>query len=289
MWRLKEKEIHLYDQGVSAIVESLQATGRVLEVFDPNHSAAHFTPSTLPFTLAIIPGAFAKEFPEHDARGQRIVEAAQELGLTAEIIEVPSFCSPSVGARYVAEWLEGAGQQEVLLVSLSKGSADAASFFSNPEYRSSHSRIRGWISIGGLLSGTPIINRIHSHPLARLYVAAALRLKGYRYSDLLTLRWSRQSLPEWNANPALSIPIVNVYGIPRYQHLSSPLAIRAVKRALRYGVSDGGGVLLGDLHRYQGSFVLVKDRDHYFRDVPIKALLVRLLFWVREANGANHA
>jgi hypothetical protein len=92
--------------------------------------------------------------------------------------------------------------------------------------------------------------------------------------------WSDAHAPSWNTCGALSIPVIHVQSVPRYEDLSSRLAIRAVKRAFHYGVSDGGGVLLSDLARYNGSLVLIEKRDHYFRDIPMQALLGRILYWI---------
>lgn len=288
MWRLGDEEVASYNREVESTIDRLRATGRVLEVIDPDHLASPSDPAALPLTIVIVPGAFAKEYPQHDARGQRIADAARGLELNVEVLDSPSFCTPQVGGDCVADWLTRTDIRNVIFVSLSKGSADVASFFSQPSYRSLHHQIRAWVSIGGLLYGSPIVNAIHARPLWRLFISGLLRMKGYRYTDLSTLMWNSAHSPSWNKVGALSIPVIHVQSVPHYEDLSSPLAIRAVKRALPYGVSDGGGVLLSDLNRYDGSFVLVEKRDHYFRDIPMEALLRRILYWIERVAEQRH-
>ena len=288
MWRLGERDAARYNQDVASAIERLKGTGRVLETIDPERLPPVGNPLNSSVTMAIVPGAFAKEYPQHDARGQRFVDAAQALGFNVDVVDVPSFCSAKVGGDCIANWLKHTNKRNVVLISLSKGSADTASFFSNPDYRPLHHHVRAWVSIGGLLCGSPIINAIDARPLWRLFISSLLRMKGYRYADLASLRWDSVRQPEWNSYGTLSIPVIHVQSVPRYEHLSSPLAIRAVKRALPYGVSDGGGVLLSDLSRYDGSFVLVEKRDHYFRDVPVQPLLRRMVYWIDRVSERRH-
>lgn len=288
MWRLGEEDVVAYNRQVESTVERLRSTGRVLETIDPDHLAPSEERQATPSTILIIPGAFAKEYPKHDARGQRIVKAARDLGVNVDVLDTPSFCSPVVGSSYIANWLARTGKRDVLLVSLSKGSSDAASFFSQPSYQRFQQQIRAWVSIGGLLSGSPIVNLIHARPLWRLFISGLLRIKGYRYADLLTLMWNDAHAPLWNTYGALSIPAIHVHSVPRYEDLSSALALRAVKRALHYGVSDGGGVLLSDLARNDGYLVLIEKRDHYFRDIPMRALLARILYWIDYVAERGH-
>jgi hypothetical protein len=280
MWKLREEEVVGYNRQVEDTVKSLRATGRVLETIDPDRLTPSVTRGVTPSTILIVPGAFAKEYPEHDAQGQRIVDAAKDWGINVCVLDTPSFCSPVVGGSYIANWLARTDRRDVMLISLSKGSSDAASFFSQPSYRPLQQQIRSWVSIGGLLYGSPIVNAIHARTLWRLFISGLLRINGYRYTDLSTLLWSDAHAPSWNRCGALSIPVIHVQSVPRYEDLSSGLAIRAVKRAFHYGVSDGGGVLLSDLARYEGSLVLIEKRDHYLRDIPVQALVGRILYWI---------
>jgi hypothetical protein len=288
MWRLGEEEVVGYNRQVESTIERIRATGRVLETIDPDRLTPSEDREVTPSTIVIVPGAFAKEYPQHGAQGQRLVGAARDWGFNVDVLDTPSFCSPVIGGSYIANWLTRTGRRDVILVSLSKGSSDTASFFSQPSYRPFQQQIRAWVSIGGLLHGSPIVNAIHARPLWRLFISGLLRMKGYRYTDLSMLMWNEAHAPSWNTFGALSIPVIHVQSVPRYEDLSSGLAIRAVKRALPYGVSDGGGVLLSDLARYDGSFVLIEKRDHYFRDIPMQALLGRILYWIDYVVERRH-
>jgi hypothetical protein len=284
MWRLQEHDRIRYNLEVDSTLAQLKASDKVLETIDPDKLQFEVRSIIPSYPIVVVPGAFTQEYPDHDARGQRIIHAAKSIGLDAETIGLPSFCSPQTGGECIAKWLGQSDKRDIILVSLSKGSADTASFFSSPQHYALRKQIRAWVSIGGLLYGTPIINTICANPMLRLYISTLLRLKGYRFKDLKTLMWHRTMAPPWNDYDLPIVPMLHVQSIPRYEHLSCPLAIRAVKRALSYGVSDGGGILLSDLLRYKEPLLLVEKRDHYFKDLPIQALLHRILFWINHLS-----
>jgi len=275
-----------YNEGVSSVLQELTSRGQVLDALRPEELSTCDDSFSKTLPIAVVPGAFTKEYPSHDARGQRIIDAATALGVEAHAVPLPSFCSPSEGAGWLAKWLEQCPAEHVLLISLSKGSADVASFLSNPSYTHLQPRIAAWVSVSGLLCGTPICNTINRHPLRRLSVSALLRIRGYRYRDLRELRWHAEELPHWNKLSEVALPILHVQGFPRYQDLSSRLSRKSVHRLLAFGQSDGGGVLLRDTLRYPGWHLPVLGRDHYLTNVPMQPFLRSILSWAQTSSYA---
>src|SRR5687767_7733809 len=60
----------------------------------------------VPFKLAIVPGAFYREFPASGADGRLVREAARRLGIDVEVIPIQSFGSIDSNAEIIANWLQ---------------------------------------------------------------------------------------------------------------------------------------------------------------------------------------
>lgn len=230
-----------------------------------------------PLPLAIVPGAFYREYPANGADGTSLLEAASKLGMDAHRIPVPSFCGVKEGAQCVFSWLRQWRGAPVLLLSLSKGASDVAALFSGSEGPLVLGKVRGWVSVSGILTGTPLVNYIDQSLFRRLYIRLLLRLLGYRYQDLLSLKWSGDTDPTWCSLPELPFPVIHLMALPEQSELSSNLSRRAYRRLLSFGASDGGGVLLKDLLRYPGCVIPLSGQDHYMRKANPEDLLRRLV------------
>ena len=229
-----------------------------------------------PKTILIIPGAFAKEFPEHGADGRRIVEAAKRLGIAAHVVNLPSFCSPEVGAEGIAKWFETTGLSNVVLFSLSKGSLDLIYFIKNFKNSRYFHSIDAVVSVNGIINGTPLVNRIDRSIVRKIGVKALLRYHGYRYRDLKPMIWSQEYSDRFSAVQSL-FPILFLQSFPYLENLSNSLAKKSVRRLSLYGPSDGGGVLLSDISKYRGVVLPILRQDHYLTNFSEDLLLNKTL------------
>src|SRR5258708_24864301 len=97
-------------------------------------------------------------------------------------VPVESFGSLARNASLIADWLLQHKQQRVLLISLSKGSADLKVALALPNANELFDHVVAWISLSGLPQGTPLVAWLRRQPLRQLGVRLLLRLPGQRYS-----------------------------------------------------------------------------------------------------------
>ncbi len=182
-----------------------------------------------------------------------------------ERVPVESFGSLARNAAVIANWLSQHGQQQVVLISLSKGSADLKIALGLPEAHRLFGNVTAWISLSGLPQGTPLVAWLRRQPLRRLGVRLLLRLRGQRYSVVEELRPEAGGpLTTWPALPP-RVRVIHVVSFPLRRHLAHPWAERGYERVAPLGPNDGGGFLLGDVTRLPGTVFPVWGADHYLQ------------------------
>jgi hypothetical protein len=215
--------------------------------------------------VGIVPGAFYREHKNTGADGARLAQIVRSMDCAVECVSLRSFGSLAENAALLSGWLRQHQGRPVVLVSLSKGSADlkiALGLRNAPElFRD----VKGWVSLSGLPQGTPLVAWLRRQPLRRWGVGLLLRLRGQRYSVVEELRHEPDGpLATWPALPP-RMSVIHVVGFPLRRHLAHPWAARAYERLSPLGPNDGGGFLLGDVTRLPGSVYPVWGADHYLQ------------------------
>lgn len=238
-------------------------------------------------TIVVVPGAFYREFPSSGANGEMILAEARKLGLATDRIPLSGFGSLRENGQAIREWLacrrDRHPAESLILVSLSKGAADLKAAWSecHTDVRTEFSNVRAWISLSGILNGTPLSNWLMGQPLRSRLVAC--RLWWWRYSLAVVRELTHGG--EWASAP-LQVPpslrLVHVVGFPLRRHLSTWLARRGHRRLAKYGPNDST-LLLADALQWPGDVYPLWGRDHYLRaaedDIP--QLVARVLRIVR--------
>jgi hypothetical protein len=209
-------------------------------------------------TLAIVPGAFWREYPGTGVGGQVLEEPARRLGMPVERIPVASQGRLADNARTILAWLSRSRAEELVLVSLSKGSADVHTALALPGAAEAFARVRVWIDLSGIACGTPMVDWFRARPLRSLVLGAGLRLKGIDPRFLLDLAPA--------APPALpaGLCVLRVAGFPLRHHCSSARSRRWWRRLAPLGPNDGVSCL-GDLAALPATFLPFWGADHYLR------------------------
>ncbi|HEX8968515.1 MAG TPA: hypothetical protein VF937_11580, partial [Chloroflexota bacterium] len=131
-------------------------------------------------TVLLVPAPFYRELPEFGGDGRLMRQVARAFGLRVGLVPVPSVGSVRAGAeavrRAVTDCVE-AGATPVVLVSLSKGSADVRVAL---ESGLPTAAVAAWVQVCGLVRGSPWVNRILSAWPDRLLLAGFLGLAGGR-------------------------------------------------------------------------------------------------------------
>ena len=220
---------------------------------------------TQPTLIGIVPGAFYREHKNTGADGARLADILRTQNCRVERIPVDSFGSLTKNASLIAEWLTQHKHERVVLLSLSKGSADIKIALGMPNAAEVFRNVVAWISISGLPQGTPLVAWLRSQPFRRLGVTFLLWLRGQRYSVVEELRQEKDGpLADWPDLPP-TLRLIHVVGFPLRRHLAHPWAARAYERVAPWGPSDGGGFLLADVSKLPGIIYPVWGADHYLQ------------------------
>jgi hypothetical protein len=218
-----------------------------------------------PTLIGIIPGAFYREHKHSGADGARLVAIGEAMGCPIKLVPVESVGSLARNAEVISKWLLQNKKQRVLLISLSKGSADVKVALALPNAEALFGNVVAWISMSGLQQGTPLVAWLRRQRLRRLGVRLLLRLRGQRYSVVEELRPEADGpLAVWPALPP-SLRLIHILGFPLRRHLAHPWAPRAYERLAPLGPNDGGGFLLADVAQLPGTVLPVWGADHYLQ------------------------
>jgi hypothetical protein len=215
--------------------------------------------------VGIVPGAFYREHQDTGADGACLAAIVKSMNCPVDRVPAESFGSLASNASHLADWLLQHRHERVMLISLSKGSADTKVALALPNAAELFGNVAAWVSLSGLPQGTSLVTWLRRQPLRRLGVRLLLRLRSQRYSVVEELRPEADGpLAVWPPLP-LSLRIIHVVGFPLRRHLAHPWAARGYERLAPLGPNDGGGFLLGDVTRLPGAVFPVWGADHYFQ------------------------
>jgi hypothetical protein len=225
-----------------------------------------------------MPGAFAREYPHTGAHGQRVFELAAMLGWPAERVEVPSLAPMAQNAEALVRVLGRGGSRPTVVVSLSKGGADVRAALERPGAAEEWRKVRAWVSLSGIVTGTPLVAWLRARPLRCCGVRVLLRLRRQRFAVVDELRRGPGAPLDRPLVPPPGLRVVHVNAFPLQQHLGDAWARRGHARLAPLGPNDGGGILLADVARLPGDLYPVWGADHYLRPSwNIRPLLLRIL------------
>jgi hypothetical protein len=187
------------------------------------------------------------------------------MNCPVDLVPVESFGSLARNASLIADWILQHRHERVMLISLSKGSADMKVALALRNATELFGNVASWISLSGLPQGTALVAWLRRQPLRRLGVCLLLRLRNQRYSVVEELRPEPDGpLAVWPSLPS-RLRIIHVVGFPLRRHLAHRWAARGYERIAPLGPNDGGGFLLGDVTRLPGTVFPVWGADHYFQ------------------------
>jgi hypothetical protein len=228
--------------------------------------------------IAIIPGAFHREHKNTGADGERLAGILESMGCAVERVPVESFGSLDRNASIITRWLKQKKNKPLIVVSLSKGSADMKIALAAPDAAEAFDQVQAWISLSGLPQGTPLVAWLQRQRWRKLGVKLVLRLRGQKYSVVEELRHGPDApLANWPRLPR-HLRIVHVIAFPLRRHLAHEWAERGFERVSPLGPNDGGGFLLADSVNLPGILFPVWGVDHYFQPAWDATPLLRRVF-----------
>ncbi|EDY20941.1 hypothetical protein CfE428DRAFT_1234 [Chthoniobacter flavus Ellin428] len=237
--------------------------------------------------IGIVPGAFHRQHRNTGADGARVLAIARKLGCEAAVIPTPSFGKIDETAEVILRWLAAQRGRKIALVSLSKGGAEVKRALASAAAPAAFADVSAWVSLSGLVQGTPLIAWLRRQPLRWWGVRLQLWWYGCATRALEDLRHGPGTvLDTWPALPE-HLTAVHVLGFPCARHLFHPWAHRGYSRLAALGPNDGGGILLADCARLPGIVCPLWGLDHYL--APEQDALSTLTGIVAAALAPRHA
>ena len=212
--------------------------------------------------LAVAPGAFYVEYPETGADGSRLLHAGKALGCQAELIPTKSVGTLAENAQTIISWLLQKRDKPVILASLSKGGADIKAALQHPRASEAFSNVSGWINVGGITNGSPIVTWILARKIPTL-IARALFWWRRRELQFLNDLDRRQGAPlDFELRPPSHLRMIHVVGFPLKHHLSNNHSRTWHRRISEFGPTDAATVLI-DNCKLPGIVLPIWGADHY--------------------------
>jgi hypothetical protein len=214
--------------------------------------------------VAVAPGAFYREFPHTGADGRLLRDAAEQFGARTALIPSASTGSLDENARAILEWLRQHCNTPVILASVSKGGSDIKRALSHPGAEDAFAHVFGWVSVCGILDGSPNVNWLLKRRLRLAFYRTLFRLRGYNFDVIRDLRHGEGAPLDFPLRTPQHMSVLHVIGFPLTSHLTNRLARTLHGRIAPLGPNDGA-IRLIDAARWPGIVYPVWGADHYLR------------------------
>jgi hypothetical protein len=239
-----------------------------------------------PGHLLIVPGAYYAEYPHVGGDGQFVREPAATLGFTSAMVPCRSVASLAKSAACVIATLS-AQERLVILVSLSKGSADMKLALRDPRAAEAFGHVTAWIDLSGLTEGTPVVDRVLDSALLNLVARALFHFRGHDHTFLRDLSTRPTAPLAGDLRVPSHITTIHIAGFPMTRHLSTRLTRRHHRRLASRGPNDGNMLLAGLLAR-PGYIYPIWGADHYLRPTwDVGTLVKAVLAWFSKAEARD--
>ena len=229
--------------------------------------------------LAVVPGASYQENPASGADGRVVREQAERMGCATELVPISTTGTVRRNARTLCDWLAARPDRPVILVSLSKGGSDLKTALAEPDAETAFRNVVAWISLCGILDGTPIADRLLSWSPGAVLVRLYYRLHGKSMAFVNDLRYrtggSGGPLDRPLRLPA-HIRLISVVGFPLREHLTRRISRRCHDRLAPFGPNDGA-LILADVCALPGLLYPLWGADHYLQPKRDVGVLVRAI------------
>jgi hypothetical protein len=235
------------------------------------------------YRFVFVPGLFYKSRPNNGAAMAQIRALVRANGFDTHFIETGDRSKVADGAQMLADYLiaERGSKRRIILVSASKGGADVAYALGTLLKGKKLDHVAGWISIGGVIRGTPLADVGLSWPYNWL-----LALTGWWHGA--TLGIAHDLAIESSAERAASYAFPDHLTVLHYVAVPFSGTITASVRnnygSMRpFGPNDGVTLLVDQLLP-QGFVLLAIGADHHFalphadlRTIALATLILELV------------
>jgi hypothetical protein len=215
--------------------------------------------------IVLVPGIFYEDYPHTGADGAVLKSVAAIMSIPVVTIPVDGSEGFEAAADLINAGLLQAGYSaaSIILVSLSKGSAEVGHALTKPQAKQAFQQVVAWISVSGLPLGTPSLENVLRNPLRRVLIKGLCAVKRWNLDTVRELLRHRPNAP-------IVIPdhvmFVQVAAFPLVAHLNDRRSRRLQRQLSHLGPNDGFA-LLEELAALPGYMYPVWGADHYLRGI----------------------
>lgn len=228
------------------------------------------------YLFVFVPGFAYKEDTTTGADFGRQRRLFAKKGLKTHLIETEEWGLASKNAEIIANALRNlsATNERIIVVSASKGGLETAMAIGSILTAAETQNIKSWISVGGILRGSPIADQYLCAPKSWL----AATMLAFKHQSLETVRDMsyKKRVNEWtNWHFPPHILRLHFIGAPLATHISAEIRSRYCSLIKNFGPNDGLTTLTDQITE-GGTVVSELGLDHYYKDENIDMKTVAL-------------
>jgi hypothetical protein len=225
---------------------------------------------TAPYLVVFVPGLFYKTHPETKGDLREAEQLVQSMGVATDRVESGDADTVEANAQRIADFITQRNDdgRELILVSASKGGPEVLYALGKLVPPAAARRVRAWVSIGGVLRGSPVADQYLAGPRSWLAGVVAWWM-GFPCDMVASLSTAR-SLARFSA---LSMPthiqVLHYVAVPLSGTIT-PEVRDPYETMQPHGPSDGLTLLTDELLP-GGKVITDVGLDHRYADPRISA------------------
>jgi hypothetical protein len=233
--------------------------------------------SACPIKLLLVPGMFYKEYVNFGADGALIRKIAEKFGFKVELLETISKGSVSKNKEILLKKLATDRHPNIWLVSFSKGSTEVRWGLEELMNKGFPSNIKGWVSISGLIHGTPLASEKLRSSFHKLIWYLTTKAIGINYAGTEEISHANKTL-KGKVRVPQHLEVIHITGFPLPSHLQ-PVLVKRYNKLAVIGPNDGTSVL-EDLLDLPGKIYPIWGTDHFMRTSTLSRIVYNMCSYI---------
>lgn len=226
-------------------------------------------------TFIIIPALLHDLYPSLGGKGQLFGNICEKYGHHVHYLNTGGGIKIAKTSALIADALEQYKNDDVWLISISRGTLDVLNYFATDNVLSKN--IKGWINISGVTKGTPLADQMLSTVLSRLKMRVICKICQVDYAAFYEMKTTNHHLID-NISFLNKMKIMSIIGFPLRSHIPPYLLSRYVK--LSNIAPNDGIVLLTDYLHFPGDIYPLWGSDHFFRLPRISGIVHKIMNYI---------
>ncbi len=220
------------------------------------------------YYVLFIPGLAYKEDTTTGANFAQQIKLLNSIGVDNELIETEEWGLVEDNAQLIVNRLKqlSSAHDKIVLVSASKGGLETSLALGKYLDADIASSIQAWVSVGGILRGSPIADQSLKFPKSFL-TRILLWKRGLKFDLVHDMSYVRRTKTYTDLKFPSHLKIIHFVGIPLSTQISKDIKSRYC--SMRHLGPNDGLTPIADEITDQGIVISELGLDHYYRDPEI--------------------